>query len=548
MVPTICAAVALSGILADAPLLAAQPAPDRAEAYYLFLSGRQLENEGDVEGALAAHRRALVLAPRSAEVHAELAGLLARQNRGAEALVEGQAALAIDPANREAHRILGFVFAAMVDADPGGEASPQAVEHAGKAAAHFEQAGASQAGDPAVQLTLGRLYVMAGDFDRAAAILREFLLDQPGYPEAILLLTDALAGRGDVDEAIAALEQAMAGEPGLSPAAFRLAELYEDGGRWSEAADLYGAIVGQSPRMAVLLRPRQASALVAAGRLDQARALLRELVATSPADAGVWFLLSQTELRAGMLGDAEQAARRLAAIDPDDPRGAAALADVLIARREFPRAAETLQPLLARSAAGTLAPGADAMIASRAAHVFGELGRHDAAVDALERAARRQPGEVDLQFELGAAYERARRHADAERVFRAIVAAHPSHALALNYLGYMLAERGERLEEAVSLVTRALAIEPDNPSFHDSLGWAYYQQRRYDLAEPHLARAAAGAGTSSVILDHYGDVLLALQRPAEAIAAWQKALAGDRHDIDPSRIAEKIARAKAIGR
>jgi tetratricopeptide (TPR) repeat protein len=247
-----------------------------------------------------------------------------------------------------------------------------------------------------------------------------------------------------------------------------------------------------------------------------------------------------------MLGDAEQAARRVLAIDPKDARGAAALADVYIARREFPRALEILQPHLAQAEAGTLRLEAEEMIGPRAAHVLGELGRHDRSVDVLERLTRRLPQDVELKFDLGAAYERARRHGDAERVFREIVLADPRHALALNYLGYMLAERGERLEEAISLISRALEIDPTNPSFHDSLGWAYYRQRRYDLAEQHLVKAVAGAATSSMVLDHYGDVLFALKRTADAIAAWQKALAGDRNDIDPAQIEKKIALAKTI--
>ena len=522
---------------------AQQPAPDRAEAYFLFLRARQLEGEGNIEGALAAHRRALALAPGSAEIHAELAGLLARQNRGAEALGEAQAALAIDPDNREAHRILGFVFTAMIDNDPAGESSPQAIENARKAVTHFEKARVNRSGDPASELTLGRLYVIAGEFDRAIAVLRDFLLDQPGYTEAILLLSDAHAGKGDVDEAIAALEPVMTGAP-LPRAAIRLAELYESRGRWQEAANLYERLIRESPRMANLLRPRRATALLNAGRIDEARVILRDMSVATPADPAIWYLLSQTELRAGMLGDAETAARRLIAIAPADPRGAAALADVLFERGEFPRALETLQPFVTQAEAGKLSVETEELIAPRAAHVLGELGRHDKAVDVLERLAKRLPQDLDLKFDLGAAYDRARRQTDAERVFRELVLADPRHALALNYLGYMLADRGERLEEAVSLISRALEIDPANPSFHDSLGWAYYRQRRYELAEKHLATAVAAAANSSIILDHYGDVLFALKRPADAIAAWQKALAGDRNDIDPAQIEKKIVLAK----
>lgn len=524
------------------------PAAERAEAYYLFLRARQLEGEGDVDGAIAAFRKAAALAPGAAEVRAELAGLFARQNRSGDALVEAQAALALDPENREAHRILGFVFAAHVDHEPGGDQVPAAVENARKAAAHFEKARAGQPGDPPSELTLGRLYVITGDFDRAIAILGNFLLEQPGYPEAILLLSDAHAGKGDTRAAIRALEQVTAGEPRMPRAAIRLAELYEMDARWTDAAALYAQLIGDTPRMAPVLRPRLATALLNAGRTDEARGMLRELTAAGPSDAGLLYLASQAELRAGMLGDAERAARRIIALDPADPRGAAALADVLIARREFSRALETLQPWLDRSAAGALAVETEEMIGPRAAHVLGELGRHERAVEVLERLARRLPDDMDIRFELGAAFARARRHADAERVFREIVAAEPSHALALNYLGYMLADRGERLEEAVSLISRALVIEPGNPSYHDSLGWAYFRQKRYDLAEPHLARAAAAAGTNSIVHDHHGDLLFALKRHADAIAAWQRALSGDRRDIDPKQVEKKIAQAREIAR
>ena len=81
--------------------------------------------------------------------------------------------------------------------------------------------------------------------------------------------------------------------------------------------------------------------------------------------------------------------------------------------------------------------------------------------------------------------------ADAERRSRDLLAQDPLDANALNSLGYMLAERGERLDEAVELVQRALKVEPGNPSFLDSLGWAYYQQGKLDLADPPLTEAAA---------------------------------------------------------
>ena len=133
---------------------------------------------------------------------------------------------------------------------------------------------------------------------------------------------------------------------------------------------------------------------------------------------------------------------------------------------------------------------------------------------------------------------------DAESAFRSVLARDPENATALNYLGYMLAERGERLDESVGYLKRALALEPDNGSFLDSLGWAYYKSDKLDLAEANLKRAADQLRGNSVIQDHYGDVLLKLGRFDEAIAAFTRALNGDGDSIDKGEIEKKVRAAK----
>src|SRR5204863_1670977 len=120
----------------------------------------------------------------------------------------------------------------------------------------------------------------------------------------------------------------------------------------------------------------------------------------------------------------------------------------------------------------------------------------------------------------------------------------PRDAGALNYLGYMLAERGSSLDEAVSLIQRALTVDPDNPSFLDSLGWAYVQQNRLDLADAPLTTAAEKMPANSVIQEHLGDLRQKQNRHTDAIAAWQRALAGDGDSIDRGKIQKKIDAAK----
>ena len=132
----------------------------------------------------------------------------------------------------------------------------------------------------------------------------------------------------------------------------------------------------------------------------------------------------------------------------------------------------------------------------------------------------------------------------AERSLRELLERDPQDATALNFLGYILADRGDRVDEALSLVQRALKIEPDNPSFLDSLGWAYFRQGRLDLADRPLTDAAAKLPTSSVVQDHLGDLRFKQGRYAEATAAWEQSLKGDGESIDRAQIERKVRDAK----
>ncbi|MDE2724461.1 MAG: tetratricopeptide repeat protein [Gemmatimonadota bacterium] len=94
-------------------------------------------------------------------------------------------------------------------------------------------------------------------------------------------------------------------------------------------------------------------------------------------------------------------------------------------------------------------------------------------------------------FDLGRSLERAGQFDRAVAIFQRLLALDQDHADASNYLGYMLAERGERLTEAKKLVERALKIDPENGAYLDSLGWVYYQLKQYENAARWLDRALA---------------------------------------------------------
>ena len=94
----------------------------------------------------------------------------------------------------------------------------------------------------------------------------------------------------------------------------------------------------------------------------------------------------------------------------------------------------------------------------------------------------------------------------AENAFREVLRLNPDNSSAMNYLGYMFADRNIRLEEALKLVNKALELEPHNGAYLDSLGWVYYRLDKLDEAVDNLKQAAQKVSRDPVVHDHLGDV------------------------------------------
>ena len=634
------------------PAATTAAAPDQvAEAYAQFLLGHRLEDKDDDDGAIAAYKRARELDPGAAEIPAELASLYLRLNNAQEAMSMAEQALKIAPANREANRVLGMVYAALSEAAqdnaPRGRGASRADDNAAKAVGHLELAidRAGGEADPNVRATLARLYVRNGAYEKAIPILTDLVNREPNWQDGPTMLAEAYAGAGRVKDAIVWLEQRTTDDPRLLPA---LADFYERERRWSDAASAYSRALQRAPR-STDLKTRYAAALLNAGgrdNLGKAREALTELTSSNSPNARALYLLSQAYRRLGDFKQAEASARRVIAQNNKSPWGYYALAETLEVRHQYQAVVDELAPVVASFRGKSDASFDVGILLPHLGFAYQELGQHDkaiaafedarklapndpatagylieaniaakkygAAVDAakaalaqnpndlrltrlqaqalrhngkadqgialLEEAVRRHadeplayvslaqayseadrgaqavkvlqdaqakfPTDDTIAFELGTVFDKQKKFADAESAFRQVLARDPENATALNYLGYMLAERGERLDESVTYLKKALQIEPENGSFLDSLGWAYFRSDKLDLAEDNLRRAADQLRTNSVIQDHYGDVLFKLGRYDEAIAAFTRALNGDGDSIDKSGIDRKIRAAK----
>ena len=162
------------------------------------------------------------------------------------------------------------------------------------------------------------------------------------------------------------------------------------------------------------------------------------------------------------------------------------------------------------------------------AQIQGRLRHYKEAQDALDLAEKASTTDDDRQnvtFIRGSLFEREKKYDLAEQSFRKVLAGDPQNAMALNYLGYMLADHNTRLDEALTLIKKAVDLDPQNGAYLDSLGWAYFKLGNYDLAEENLRKASDRVGNDGTIQDHLGDLYQKTGRLKQAVMHWERALA-----------------------
>jgi len=281
-------------------------------------------------------------------------------------------------------------------------------------------------------------------------------------------------------------------------------------------------------------RLTMAQAYAAAKDLKSAINTLQEIIEDEPRVASA---LAQYQEDAGLLMDAAASYTLALAVRPGDRDLKVRRIAVLLEAKEYARAAGFAGDARKQHPTEPVFP----RLQGRA--LF-DSGDRSGGISVLEAAVKQFPKDTATMFALADIYADAGRAQDAERLLRQLLAAEPANANALNYLGYLLASRGEQLDEAIRLVRRALDAEPENGAYLDSLGWAHFRRGDLDDAEKYLEAAAAKLPKNSEIQDHLGDLHARKGRFAEAIAAWTRALNGDGSDIQRDAIEKKITNAK----
>jgi tetratricopeptide (TPR) repeat protein len=296
------------------------------------------------------------------------------------------------------------------------------------------------------------------------------------------------------------------------------------------------------------MRLRLIAALLNVGEPDASRKALaaaNEMLQSAPQDARALAYVSRAQRQLGNLAASEEAARQILAAEPNNLSGLFELTQVLFARNEPAKVIELLSAF--EKDAASRRKGNDmetALVFSQLVYAYSNTKQYARAAELAGEAIARYPRDERFIHLRADALANSGKVEEAAALLQSLIDRDPLNADALNSLGYMLAERGVRLTEAVTLIERALKVEPDNPAYLDSLAWALFKQGRAEDAETPMRKAADAMPKESVIQDHFGDVLAQRGKSDEAIAAWERALAGDGLGIDRPAVEKKIKDAR----
>ncbi len=405
--------------------------------------------------------------------------------------------------------------------------------------------------------------------------LGQTLLSEEKYPEALKVyqkLSDLMPDDADVylrlaqiyrelhqmDKAEETLVKARQYSPGSLDVMYNEAMVYEAQGRYEDAIRVLSEAVAGVKGQSASVPSRRRSLAVLYQQLGQ---LYRDTQNFQPAvntyeelgrlgeeeDRRARLLIMDTYRTGKDLPKALQAGKEAVAKYPKDPAIKSSYALLLGETSQTDEAAKLLRLQLN----GT---ESDREVYLNIAQIY-ERGRRYADAEKSAHSAEAVAGAARdnemTWFLLGAIYERQKFFDKAETEFKKALAVNPKSAAVLNYYGYMLGDLGIRLDEAHSLVQRALDEDPYNGAYLDSLGWIYFKQNKLADAEATLRKALERDSHDPTMHSHLGDVYAKSGRPELAAAEWEKSLAEWKRvlpaDVEPDRVAEvekKVSQSK----
>lgn len=503
---------------AAAAVLLAVAGPAQAaskSAYQHYLKALLHTNQGQYPEAMKEYEAALDLDPQSATMYQQAAQLALEMGDAARALTLSKRFADLAPENPEAHLLLGQVSWAKGDGDG--------------ARAAFEKALELKPGYSEALFALGNL-LGANSPDDAKRYLESYVKENPDDASEALYQIAMLESRsGRDDKAEEKLKASVLADPDHMQARHALAQLYEARRDTEAALAAYQGILERDPRNIMLLN-HIGEIYVLKDENAKAKELFqraKEIAPSHPA-ACLWLALMAEE--AGDFAEASKQVRDSAALTEDAALNLR-LSYYLTQDGKLKEAVDVLDAAQKRwpeneEVAYFLGLGLD------------DLKQPARAAEMMVKVLKLNPGHRDALFQLGALREKLGDLKGSEEAFRELLKGHPSDAAALNYLGYMLVDKGVRVAEGEALVKRAIELDPGNGAYMDSLGWARLKSGDAAGAVVWLKRAAEALPGDETVWGHLAD---ALEAAGDGSAAWTAVKRAQAASPESPALAKKAA-------
>ena len=349
-------------------------------------------------------------------------------------------------------------------------------------------------------------------------------------------------GLGRLDEALDLLQQLVTRQPAQAENWVHMAEYHLLAKDYPEALKAVDQAVSidQKNFYAGVLRGQ---ILTAAGKPDEGLGEFQKLTRLWPRRPESWRLLGDAQFEQRRYQDAASSLEQAMKLDPQHTPTRFSLAEAYRLAGRLKEAEEALGHL-------------DADIQKNPAVVrsmfFLKLEVEDfpGAYALAARTMELEPKNALSHYMMGAVLERMGRLDEAVIQLKKSISLKPDFATARNYLGYLLADHGVHLPEAMVQIRVALSLDPGNGAFLDSLGWAYFKAGELDTALKFLTSATEAlekAGTpESLVLEHLGDALYGLQCYGRAASTWKQALAIEKGDLRRGLLEGKVKEVEAL--
>ncbi|PKO35099.1 MAG: pilus assembly protein TadD [Betaproteobacteria bacterium HGW-Betaproteobacteria-7] len=360
---------------------------------------------------------------------------------------------------------------------------------------------------PEAHFAVAQASANAGDNMGALTAIEKALLLRPDWETAALARAQIQARQSNAS-AIASLDEFVKRQPAAREARLALARLLIGEKRFADARQHFDRLLKDNPDNPEIIYPIAMLALQQGDTSTGRQQLERLLKSDFPDKSSVHFFLGQLDQEQKNLPAALEHYGQVSSGN-QHVAARARSAQILLQQGKPNEARE----LLRNTRGGSDEERTQLTLAE--AQLMRDAGRHADAYAVLTEALAGQPDNTDMLYDAALTAERSGRPELLEKHLQHLLSLRPDHAHALNALGYSLADRNIRLDEAFTLITRALILLPDDPFITDSLGWVQFRQGRLEEALATLERAYRNKPDPEIAA-HLGEVLWTMGRHDDA--------------------------------